>query len=125
MRTKLVTLLLAFTVTCAIMVYALDLRRSPTYAFTSSVDVPITTVFKGYPFKLDSIVMSFATPQTAVFQVQLKRGSEPFKTIYAASNTFTTVTWILEGTFMATTNDTLRFTNNVAAPAEVFFNYQI
>lgn len=126
MRTKFVFIVFAVLLTVAFVSYALDLRRSPTYSFTRSTDVAITTTFPGYPCKLGSVVMSFATPQTAKFDIQLRRGpSEAFRTIYSVSNTFTTVTWLLEGTLMLTTNDTLRFTNSVTAPASAYFNYEL
>jgi hypothetical protein len=126
MRTKIVFVAFVLLVTAALVGYALDLRRSPTYSFTRSIDVPITAAFPGYPCKLDSVVMSFSTPQTAKFELQLRRGpSEAFRTIYAVSNTFTTVTWLLEGTLTLTTNDTLRFTNSVTVAASAYFNYEL
>jgi len=126
MRTKFVLVAFAVLATAALVAYALDLRRSPTYSFTRAIDVPITSTFPGYPCKLDSLVMSFATPQTAKFEVQLRRGpSEAFRTIYSVSNTFTHTTWLLEGTLMLTTNDTLRFTNSVTASASAYFNYEL
>ena len=111
----------------ACVVYALDVRSSNAITFTSSYTLTIGNSHPN-PFKLNSVVMSFASIQTNTFDIYLTRqgGSIPQHIWSSEQGAYQTASWVPEGRgYNIKVGDVLFFTNSVAVQAELVYFYEL